>query len=417
MFSMQTFSAAVSNPVFLGIVSGGALGGAMVLLRKLPDMVYTGIKSRLTVSVTVRGSQQFYPQVNAWIAKRPFSKKARRLQLSESYNEDSEQHTFDFTLGMGRHLIRHGNTFLWIHRSKDEKKDAGRSSGDETLELMTFGRSQSTLRKILAEASVEYNDGSSVRVFLWNEGYFEIADIKTKRNLDSIFLPDDQKQRLVNDLETFYAKKDVYASRGTPWRRGYLLRGVPGTGKTSLVLALASYFDKPIHIINLANVGGDHELQKAMNRAGSSGFILIEDIDGVNVTHQRSDNGLNNSNNDAQDKGRLTLPGILNAVDGIASREGRVMFLTSNHAEKLDDALIRDGRVDCDETIEPIDQTIAWRMAKAFDPTMNNETFHKIVGNKLPIPAATLQGLLVKHENNPSALDAIVANDRNNLAA
>jgi len=46
-----------------------------------------------------------------------------------------------------------------------------------------------------------------------------------------------------------------------------------------------------------------------------------------------------------QDTG-VTLSGLLNALDGVSSREGRVLFLTTNHLERLDPALIRPGRVD-----------------------------------------------------------------------
>jgi len=42
----------------------------------------------------------------------------------------------------------------------------------------------------------------------------------------------------------------------------------------------------------------------------------------------------------------ISLSGLLNAVDGVASAEGVVLIMSTNHPEKLDDALIRDGRVD-----------------------------------------------------------------------
>lgn len=401
MPSLQMLNDAFANPMFLGIVTAGALGGGLVVLRKLPDTLYSLAKRYMMVSVSVRGNQYSYDYINTWIAKRPFSRKAHRLQLVEVNDEDGEKKSFDFTLGTGQHLVRHDGRFLWINRMRNEKTISnGQKNNAETLEITTFGRSQVALRTIINEACSEYNDGSNVRVYMWDDGYFKVADIKTKRSLGSIFLPEDQKQRLVDDLELFYAKRTVYAARGTPWRRGYLLRGQPGTGKTSLIFALASHFDKPIYIINLANVGGDQELLNAMNSAGSAGFILTEDIDGVDVTHQRSETGINNTNNDSMDKGRLTLAGILNAVDGIASREGRVLFVTSNHAEKLDTALIRPGRIDCDETIGPLGVEDARRMAAAFDPAMSDAMFHSLVGAKLPLPASTVQDLLVKYENS-----------------
>ncbi len=64
-------------------------------------------------------------------------------------------------------------------------------------------------------------------------------------------------------------------------------------------------------------------------------LLLIEDVDCV-FKDSRSTTG---------DTG-VTLSGLLNALDGVSSREGRVLFLTTNHPERLDPALVRPGRVD-----------------------------------------------------------------------
>lgn len=42
----------------------------------------------------------------------------------------------------------------------------------------------------------------------------------------------------------------------------------------------------------------------------------------------------------------MTFSGFLNALDGVASGEERIIFLTTNHVDRLDPALIRPGRVD-----------------------------------------------------------------------
>ncbi|KAM0723691.1 hypothetical protein Q7P37_000679 [Cladosporium fusiforme] len=42
----------------------------------------------------------------------------------------------------------------------------------------------------------------------------------------------------------------------------------------------------------------------------------------------------------------ISLSGLLNAIDGVASHEGRVLIMTTNHPDKLDSALVRPGRVD-----------------------------------------------------------------------
>ena len=43
---------------------------------------------------------------------------------------------------------------------------------------------------------------------------------------------------------------------------------------------------------------------------------------------------------------RLSFSGFLNALDGVRSQEGQILFMTTNHKERLDPALLRPGRAD-----------------------------------------------------------------------
>lgn len=62
----------------------------------------------------------------------------------------------------------------------------------------------------------------------------------------------------------------------------------------------------------------------------------------------------NNNNNDRGNEGQsqesllneVTFSGLLNAIDGVASQEGRLVFFTTNHENRLSKALVRPGRVD-----------------------------------------------------------------------
>ncbi|KAJ7074233.1 hypothetical protein C8F01DRAFT_1272763 [Mycena amicta] len=70
----------------------------------------------------------------------------------------------------------------------------------------------------------------------------------------------------------------------------------------------------------------------------SASFVLIEDVDAAfNKRVQTTADGYQSS---------ITFSGFLNALDGVASGEERIVFMTTNHVEKLDPALIRPGRVD-----------------------------------------------------------------------
>ncbi len=86
--------------------------------------------------------------------------------------------------------------------------------------------------------------------------------------------------------------------------------------------------------------------------------ILLEDIDSAELTHTRQIQSPSKSDQDEELKklkqfkpsppmvSRISLSALLNVIDGVASQEGRILIMTTNHAERLDDALIRPGRVD-----------------------------------------------------------------------
>ncbi len=126
---------------------------------------------------------------------------------------------------------------------------------------------------------------------------------------------------------------------GIPYRRGYLLHGPPGSGKSSFIQALAGALNYDICVLNLSERGlADDKLIHLLSNTPERSFVLIEDVDAAfNKRVQTSADGYQSS---------VTFSGFLNALDGVASGEERIIFMTTNHPERLDPALIRPGRVD-----------------------------------------------------------------------
>jgi SpoVK/Ycf46/Vps4 family AAA+-type ATPase len=120
------------------------------------------------------------------------------------------------------------------------------------------------------------------------------------------------------------------------------LYGHPGCGKTSFISALAGKLSLNICMLNLSSGQlDDDELNQKLHEAPKDSIILLEDIDSIFVDRSSVlPNGMK----------RVSFSGLLNALDGIASQEGRLTFMTTNHIEKLDPALLRPGR--CDVKLE-----------------------------------------------------------------
>ena len=128
-----------------------------------------------------------------------------------------------------------------------------------------------------------------------------------------------------------------------------MLSGPPGTGKTSLVKALCSYYNKDLYIVNLINMN-DNILRDALSSVPEGAIVVIEDIDAGGIGITREVGTIAAGPGETEFMG-TTLSGVLNAIDGVASGEGRILIATTNHIENLDQALIREGRFDLKASI------------------------------------------------------------------
>ncbi|XP_047088879.1 AAA-ATPase At3g28580-like [Lolium rigidum] len=167
-----------------------------------------------------------------------------------------------------------------------------------------------------------------------------------------------KKKEILDDLDTFKNGKDYYARVGKAWKRGYLLHGPPGTGKSAMIAAMANHLDYDVYDIELTSVHSNTELRKLFIQTKSKSIIVIEDIDcSLDLTGARGkkkdseeDNKAAKADSDGKKdtRSKVTLSGLLNFIDGLWSACGgeRIIVFTTNHLEKLDPALIRRGRMD-----------------------------------------------------------------------
>ena len=173
-------------------------------------------------------------------------------------------------------------------------------------------------------------------------GYFTSLGYRKKRSLDTIYLPSKQKQKIVDDLTYFLDEKTKkkYSKLGILHKRTYLFEGIPGSGKSSFIMALASHFGYNLAIISFTPKMTDNDLIRLLRsleeKEESNVFIIFEDMDCIFKERKSNDESRN----------MITFSGILNALDGITTRENMICFITTNYKQNLDSALIRPGRVD-----------------------------------------------------------------------
>ena len=366
-----------SNPFFTAGFGLAALGAAAAFAQRGLRQGASLLRRRLLVDVEINVKDDSYQWFLHWMTvhqRRQFTSRGSRLPAnpisshratltervlrrltpgSRDFAIDTSktvlpngaiQAHFTMVPGPGRHILRYRNAFIAVNRVRDAKAfDFKDGQPWETITLTTLYSQHEVFQHLFREAhalAAQSVEGKTVIYNQWGNQWMKFGEPRRKRPLASVILDRGIKDRLVSDVQDFIQSATWYHDRGIPYRRGYLLHGPPGTGKSSFIQALAGHLDYDIAILNLAERGlTDDKLNHLLSIIPPRTLILLEDID-VAFANRRKPEA------DGYAGANVTFSGLLNALDGVASAEERIVFLTTNHVDRLDDALIRPGRVD-----------------------------------------------------------------------
>ncbi|KAL0566270.1 hypothetical protein V5O48_015747 [Marasmius crinis-equi] len=347
------------------------IGGLFETCRRWFGYFYEKAVESFYMSATFDEGDVSYQWIMVWLSKQSAWARIRQVEVStDTYGvdraavhideDDDEDATntrnmFYIPSPSKVYTMWYKGRYLTITRSQEQ----GRWGKDNKLHLTLMTRDHKMLADLLKEARKAYMS--------FQEDKIQVAR-REKRSLSSIVLDPGVKDLIVADARDFLGSRKWYTERGIPFRRGYLLYGAPGSGKTSLIHSLASELELDVYIISLSRIGlDDSGLDTLINELPERCVALMEDIDAV-FTHGLTrepdedekkklgdkDDGEDKDDDNRREKkkgimaGSTTshLSGLLNALNGIGAQEDRILFATTNKYTSLDPALCRPGRMD-----------------------------------------------------------------------
>ncbi|KAH8588940.1 BCS1 N terminal-domain-containing protein [Bisporella sp. PMI_857] len=396
LYRYTNIDLALYIPAFL------VLGLLVFVWGYVRDGVSNFAHTHLMSTASIRVDDEMYNMVMGWIANQTFAKKSRNFVANTNVNsrkwwlfrDDEEDEDEDddssftglisrlrgpkekkvlFTPSFGTHYFWYKGWPMIFSRTEDTRQISyGSISERENISISSFGRDPTLLKELLQDCRQAFSKADKNKTIIYrgalkpgsSEPTWTRCVSRVSRPFSTVVLDEEVKSTLLNDMSEYLdpSSRRWYSNRGVPYRRGYLLFGPPGTGKSSLSFAIAGYFKLKIYIVSLNSMAMNEEnLSTLFAELPKQCVVLLEDIDTAGLTHSREivtespstpvlpqniANGGTTLVSPPPPSSRISLSALLNIIDGVAATEGRILIMTTNHIDKLDDALIRPGRVD-----------------------------------------------------------------------
>jgi len=409
-----------ANPVLGGLVGLFGMSVVSFFLVKCPRHIWSFLKNQLTTTVSFTNEERGYSNDNfiafmEWFKQNHFSPLIRNYALDSSYGRD-----MTLAVGMGTHLFFWKRRPCWITRSRLDKQ--GSYVIFYTVTITILGRSRKPIMDMISTFQYRPRTNELGVYQIDNSDWTKVASVE-KRSLETVVVNPSIIQALTESIEHFQANRAWYINNGFPYKLTFLLHGVSGTGKTSLIKAIASHYGYNLCLLNLASMS-DEFLQKMLAKAPPRSIIAIEDFDSARSTHRRKivpvepslprplrpgetstdELKLSPKRQAIEQEGSplefLTLSGILNALQGLLPLEDKILFLTTNHIELMDEALIRKGRVDKILEVGPMRDAEIRRYARMLYPELDDRLdydHHPFMAQ----PGCDVQALYYDHRDDP----------------
>lgn len=380
-------------------------------LRAFPAKVYQTIKKAVSVDVRFNSDMADFDAIVRFVTKHVvYDKFSRNFTYQTETKWDDEEWTSEtkhhgLTAGYGTHLGFYKRHLVIVERFLDDGNNTEKFK--EHLVVTFITRTKQIVRDFTVEVAKAAGNNiesfDNVPVHINGGSYWQRMGKMPLRSMESVFSHDDAGHKLVDAIRAFEAKKEEHHRLGLPHHLGIMLHGEPGCGKSSLIHAAATELQRAVYYLDLGALEKNKELTSLFSgtRDWSKVIVAIEDIDAAGVKVSRSKEAKTEEAEDGVlvvpdkdgdgEKSPVSLSALLNVLDGILCPDGLVVIATTNHHDRLDPALVREGRFDHTVELKKLDRNDFDRMARLFgrDPaTMPVPT--------LPMTGAAMRSFIMK---------------------
>jgi len=369
-----------SDPLVQGGIILALIAAASTLVYRGVPLLWSEIRKRLITTMDIQGTDELFKIFTRWLGSIDYGKKSRLMTVSSGRGfptkegSTCEEQGPVFSPGPGNHYFRYKGVFCIIGRGRKEMDKSTTFELYEDYTITMFTRRKDLAKEMIEEA-ITYSRSLEVNMTMIysHNTYGEWIRISEQRDrpIGTVFMKDKSKQMLIDDVDNFIRSEDWYVNHGIPYRRGYLFYGPPGTGKTSIIKAIAGKYKMNVYILNMSSKMTEVQFVAMLSRVPRRSAVLFEDIDGMFDGRERT--GADS----------VSFKAFINGIDGIGSPEGTLLFMTTNHVEKLDPALIRPGRVDFRLEMTWCDEDQAEGMYRSFYGSEGLEDFMRMFCKKV----------------------------------
>lgn len=337
------------------------------------------------------------------------------LASLESY--ESKIDDFKYTPAEGNYRFTYNGRIIFMSFSKSTKENMNWYKTDRHITLYSRG-SLSFLKDFVkyAVTAIDKEDEDTITVSIMTAPGRSKITKQRKRDPGTLVLKDGLLDSIFRDTQNFFKEKEFYRDRGIPYRRGYLFSGPPGCGKSSIIKCMASHFGLAIRLISISSPSlDDASLLSEFADIGPRTIVVLEDVDCIFTGQEKKkekvpklsaavkrlcdERGIRDTNES------ITMAGLLNALDGISSSENYILVMTTNYPERLDEALVRPGRVDRNFVIDMPERIECSEMFSKFYPKCDmkgKEAFLSSIDDYIGnVSMATLQGHFLMYKHDP----------------